>query len=81
MLRFYRGSNVEYLGEDEKRTVVVFFDFFVVVSAALVLVVGFSRVRCLFACFWLGYRSRGDGGRASCWLLESAACQVAFHGV
>ena len=44
-----------------------------VVSAAFVLVAGLSRVRCLSDCCWLGCRSRGEGGRGSCWLLESAA--------
>ena len=55
--------------EDEYRIVVVL--LVVVFNAIFVLV-----VRC-----WLGCRSRGDGGRGSCWLLESAAYKVAFHRV
>ena len=36
-------------------------EFTVVVSAAFVLVVDSSRVRCLFVCCWLGCLHRGDG--------------------
>ena len=53
--------------------------FFVVVSAAIVLVEGFHVF--LFMCCWLCCRGRGDGGCGPCWLLESAAYKVAFHRV
>ena len=53
----------------------------VVVGAAFVLVVDFRHVRRLFVCCWLGCRSRGDGDRELCWMLESAAYKVAFYRV
>ena len=68
-----RRINIDYVGEDEKCVVVV------IVSAAFVLVVGFIRARCLFACCWLGCRSRGDRGRGSCWLLEYSVFKVTFQ--
>ena len=55
--------------------------FVVVISATFVLVLGFSRVRCLIVCSWLICRCRVGGGRGSCWLLESAAYKIDFHGV
>ena len=61
LLWCFGGSTVDNLGGDEWCIVVVFF-VVDVVSAAFVLVVGFSRARCLFVCCWLGCRSRGDGG-------------------
>ena len=45
-----------------------------IIGETFVLVVGFSRARCLFVRCWLGCRE-------SCWWLESAAYKVAFHRV
>ena len=68
------------MGEDEQCVVVIF--FVVVVCAASVLVVGSSRVRCVFVCCWLDCRCRGDGrGLGSRWLLGSDAYRVVFHRV
>ena len=50
-------------------------------SSSLFLVVCISRVCNLVVRCWLGCRRRGDRGRGSCWLFESAAHEVAFHGI
>ena len=42
------------------------------------MVVSFSRVRCVFECCWFGCRCRGDGGRGTYWLFESAAHKHGF---
>ena len=67
------------LREDEKRIVVVL--LVVVFGVVFVSVVSLSRtcysvVRC-----WLGSHGRGDRGRGSWWLFESASYEVTFHSI
>ena len=60
------------LREEEQRIGVVFgVVFFWVVDV----------VRCLLVRCWLGCRCRGDRGRGSWWLFESAAHEIAFHSI
>ena len=47
----------------------------------LVFIVSLSRTCCLFVQCELGCRGRGDRGRGSCWLFESAANEVTFHSI
>ena len=73
-LRCCGGSTVNKLREEELRVVVAF-------SVVFVLVVSLSRTCCVVVRSWLGCRSRGDRGRGSCWLFESAAYEVTFHSI